>query len=126
MQVIWHVINNTTPVTTSHGFAPDFGEDHNELIEEGDGQAIAVEAYKQALADFADLSDQERMEADPYTTLYEHASICITALGEKLGFSSDVMTARLDAWLFAPPDEVRFPLDSVALSSPDQIWRIAH
>jgi hypothetical protein len=43
MQVICQMINTTTPVTRAHGFAPDFGGHHNELIEEGDEQVISVE-----------------------------------------------------------------------------------
>jgi hypothetical protein len=106
MRVICQMIDHTTPGTGAHGFAPDLGDVHGELIEEGDEQVIAAKTGKQAMDHFAKLSDQEGMEADPYTALYEQESIWITELGEKLGFSSDVAMARLNAWLFAPLDSL--------------------
>jgi hypothetical protein len=126
MLAICQMIDNTTPATVLDGFSARLVEHHDEPTEELEEEVTVVETYKQALAHFANLSDDERMETDPYAAVYERATVCITTLGQKLGLDPELVMTRMNSWLFAPLDEARVLLDSIALSSPDQIWRAAH
>jgi hypothetical protein len=76
--VIRQMIDNTTPTIVFDRFAARWLERHDEPTEEGEEEVTVVESCKQALAGFANLSDDERMETDPYAAVYERATVCTT------------------------------------------------
>jgi hypothetical protein len=49
---------------------------------------------------------------DPYAVHYEQAVMRISPLGEKLGFSPEIVSEWLGAWFFASTAETSFLPDS--------------
>jgi hypothetical protein len=125
MAAIHQIISNSNPAfdfeePASAAVVSARLDDDDQSTENGGGDVIDTETYRQALASFSSISDEARMVANPYGVAYEPAMLCIAELWKRLGSIPEVVMAQRSTWLFASSDDCRFLLDVSVLISPDR------
>jgi hypothetical protein len=89
MAAIYQIVSNSNPAfdfeepASAPVVSARFDED-DQSTENGDGDVIGTETYRQALSRFSSLSDEARVVANQYGVVYEPAMPYITDLGKRL------------------------------------------
>jgi hypothetical protein len=87
---------------------------------------MAATTYNQWLADYANMSEDERFSHNPYDRTYECAFGYIEGFAQKLGIDPGCAIRQFNTWPFEDPLEI--PWLSHAKDTPcvNRMWREAH